>query len=105
MSLNELAENGDWDVVNEQIKRSKIKRVNWKKILGRSLTCAILELKKEGLNSNECFFVLKTGSPIASYINTHFSGKEKLLENLRISVSARYGESKTEEKILFGEDK
>jgi hypothetical protein len=24
----------DWDVVNEEIERSKIPRINWKKILG-----------------------------------------------------------------------
>lgn len=92
----------DWDVVNEQIERSKIRRVNWKGILGMSLTRAILELKKEGLTSGECFDVLKNGTKIKGFIETHFSAREKVIENLRISVSARYGESKTEQKILGG---
>lgn len=93
----------DWIVVNEQIERSKITRIKWKKILGVSLTRAILELKKEGLTSQECFTVLKDGSKLTDFINTHFSAREKVIENLRISVSARYGESKTEDKILRGE--
>jgi hypothetical protein len=90
----------DWDRVAEEIARSKIKRISWKKILGMSLTQAILELKKEGLTSDECYTVLRDGSKIAAYLKSHFSMKEDILKNLRISVSARYGESKTEAKIL-----
>jgi hypothetical protein len=93
----------DWEVVNEQIERSKITRIKWKKILGVSLTRAILELKKEGLNSQEVFHVLLHGSKLTEFVNTHFSAREKVIENLRISVSARFGESRTEEKILRGE--
>jgi len=93
----------DWMVVNEQIERSKITRIKWKKILGVSLTRAILELKKEGLSSQEVFHVLLHGSKLTEFVNTHFSAKEKVIENLRISVSARFGENKTAEKIRKGE--
>jgi hypothetical protein len=93
----------DWMVVNEQIERSKITRIKWKKILGVSLTRAILELKKEGLSSQEVFHVLLTGSKLTEFVNTHFSAREKVIENLRISVSARFGEANTEDKILRGE--
>lgn len=93
----------DWDVVNGAIERSKIVRIKWKSILGVSLTRAILELKRENLSSKEVFHVLLHGSKITEYLNTHFSAREKIIENLRISVSARFGESATEEKILRGE--
>ena len=93
----------DWDLVNAQIERSKIKRIKWKEILGMSLTKAILLLKKDGLNSNECFLMLKEQSKLTEYLEHHFSAREKIIENLRISVSARYGEAKTESKILRGE--
>ena len=92
----------DWIVVNEQIERSKITRIKWKKILGVSLTRAILELKKEGLNSQEVFHILLNGSKLTEFINTHLDAKEKIIENLKISVSARFGESKTADKILRG---
>lgn len=93
----------DWIVVNEQIERSKIKRIKWKEILGMSLTKAIFQFKKEGLSSKECFYVLLHGSKLTEYLKHHFSAREKVIENLRISVSVRYGESKTEDKILRGE--
>lgn len=93
----------DWDLVNEQIERSKIKRINWKSILGVSLTRAILELKKEGLSSEEVFHVLLHGSKLTDYLENQFSARDRVIEKLKISVSARFGESKTEDKILRGD--
>lgn len=93
----------DWAIIEGAIERSKIHRVKWKSILGVSLTRAILELKKENLSSEEVFHVLLHGSKITEYINTHFSAKEKVIENLRISVSARFGENNTAKKIERGE--
>jgi len=91
----------EWDIINNQIKRSKIKRVNWKEILGMSLTKAILLLKKENLSALECYTTLRDGTKIKQYLIHHFSEKEKILTNLYISVNARYGESKTE-ALIFG---
>jgi len=93
----------DWAVVNDAIDRSKITRIKWKSILGVSLTRAILELKREGLSSDEVFQVLLTGSRLTEFITSHFAEREKIIENLKISVSARFGESNTEDKILRGE--
>lgn len=93
----------EWIVINEQIERSKIIRIKWKKVIGMSLTKAILLLKKDGLTSEECFVMLRDESKITPFIKSQFEMREKILQNLKISVSARYGESKTEQKILMGE--
>ena len=92
----------DWIVIKEQIERSKITRIKWKKIFGMSLTQAILLFKKDGLTSEECFIMLRDESKLTPFIESHFEMRTKILNNLKISVSARYGEAKTEDKILRG---
>jgi len=67
-----------------------------------SLTQAILLFKKDGLTSEECFIMLRDESKLTPFIESHFEMRAKILQNLKISVSARYGESKTEDKILKG---
>lgn len=89
----------DWDIVNEQIERSKIIRYPWRKILGESLTIRIHKLKNKGHNSTEVKEILLRDRRIKEFIliNSHYEGK--IRENIIISVSARFGESKTAEKL------
>ena len=91
----------NWDVIKEQIDKSKIKRYPWKKILGNSLTEEILILRKQGNTAEETFNILKNNSEINKFIeNCGLEGK-KVIENIRISVHARYGENNTAKKIML----
>lgn len=84
-----------WGAVEEQIQRSRIRRINWRGIFGTTLTKAILSLMREGKTADQCAEILckkiceQTGEIT-----------ELQLKNLRISVCARYAEAKTEAKIL-----
>ena len=89
----------DWKVVNEQIKKSKIERFPWKSILGMSLTKAIKLNRLRGYNSYTTYNYILSNPKIQEYIKSFPNMKYKIIHNLRISVAARYGESKTEESI------
>ena len=89
----------EWDEVNQKIEISKIKRYPWKKMLGESLTARIHRLRNKGHNSDETYSILIRNPNIIKYINKNPLEAEKLLENLKISVCARFGESKTANKI------
>jgi hypothetical protein len=89
----------DWDLINEQIERSKITRYPWKKILGESLTSRIHRLKNKGHNSTEVKDILLKDQNINTFIRLNSPKEQKIRENLIISVSARFGESRTAEKI------
>jgi hypothetical protein len=93
-----------WDVVDDQIERSKIKRYPWKKVIGRSLTQEILFLKKKGLNVKETFEKLINDQRIESFIIDHESEAKNILKNIEISVHARYGENNTANKVMEREE-
>ncbi len=89
-----------WDVVDEQIERSKIKRFPWKKILGKSLTQEILLKKKQDLTVKETFEALANDERITNFILEYPKQEKDLIKNLEISVHARYGENNTAEKVM-----
>lgn len=91
-----------WGVIDEAIARSTIKRYNWNKVFGKSLTEEILRLKKDGYNVNETFIILKDDQRIRDFLHQHPNEMVKILENLKISVHARYGENNTANKIMEG---
>jgi len=90
----------EWDVVNEQIERSKIRRFNWKGILGVSLTEYILTLKRRGYTSKETMAIIMNNPRIRNRLLLSTpSIKQKMLDNIKISVCARYGEQNTARRI------
>lgn len=89
----------DWEHVGEQIDRSIIFRVPWKKLLGESLTSNILRLREKGYSSKEVYEILKESEDVKFYLRKNPKIKEKILENLKISVSARFGENKTSDRL------
>ncbi len=95
----------DWDVVNEQIDKSKIPRISWRRLLGESLTVRILRLRNKGHTSSEVKDILIRTIQIKKYIEDNPHLKERILNNINISVSARYGESKTAENVRKYYDK
>jgi hypothetical protein len=92
-----------WGVIDEAIEKSKIKRYRWKTFFKKSLTHVILELKNRGLNPKQAFQEIIKNEKIQKFIEQHLSEKDKMLENIRISVHARYGENNTAEKIMNGD--
>lgn len=91
--MNDAAQT--WGEVDAQIQRSKIRRINWRVLLGTTLTKAILELMREGKTAEQtveilCKKICETTDEITS----------DQLKNLRISVCARYAEARTEAKVL-----
>ncbi len=89
-----------WGVVDEAIERSKIKRYDWNGVFGKSLTQEILLLKKDGLGVGRTFEALSKDERVLKFIEDHKTEKKKILENLKISVHARFGETKTAQKIM-----
>ena len=92
----------EWDEINKKVEISKIKRFPWKKILGETLTARIHKLRNKGHNSDETYSILVRNHSIKNYCNNNPLEAQRLLENLKISVCARYGESKTAAKINEG---
>lgn len=92
-----------WGVIDEAIERSKIKRYDWHSVFGKSLTQEILLLKKDGLDVVKTFEALSKDPRVLSLIEDHKREKKKILTNLKIFVHARFGETKTAQKIMEGE--
>lgn len=86
-----------WDVVNEQISRSGIKRISWKPIFGETLTKVISGYYAEEFDADKTFETIK-----AILISKGFSvaNNSKMFDNLKISVCARYAEIKSESKKI-----
>lgn len=93
-----------WDEINKQVERSTIERYNWKKVFGNSLTQEILKLKKAGHDVAEAYKVLKEDKQVINFLDENKGKKRKILENLKISVHARYGENNTANKVMGEED-
>ena len=89
----------EWDEINKKVEISKIKRLPWKKILGESLTARIHKLRNKGHNSDEVYSILIRNPAVQEYCDQNPNEVQTLLENLKISVCARFGESRTAAKI------
>ena len=83
---------GDWEVVEEQIQRSKIKRYPYKKLLGVSLTRFILSCKANELSSHQTISQILSQPLIRAYLFENPEEHNNFLKNIQISVSARYSE-------------
>lgn len=81
-----------WErVIEPEIRRNKYPRVNWKALLGMSLTRAVAKCKAAGLNAEQTFKTLE-------YENPKFS--DELLRRMKIGVVARFGEMGTSQSEL-----
>ena len=89
----------DWDRVQKEIKRYKIKRFRWKTILGVSLTERILRLRNTGISSKLTIQSIMEDKGVQKYIECNPLDAEKMLDCIKISVCARYGENKTADKL------
>jgi len=87
-------------IIEDAIKRSKIKRYPWNTILGETLTKIILRSRKYGLSVDETYFQLVKNPKVIRFIEKHLLEQEKILENLKISVHARYIENNTAKKVM-----
>lgn len=84
----------EWDVVDEQIQRSKIKRFPYKSMIGQSLTDYIISCQREGLSSHQTIARLLKEQGIIDYLTENRFDTHKLQENIRISVCARFSEER-----------
>ena len=75
---------GDWKTVEAEINRSKIKRYNWKALLGQSLSSYIAANKAIGLNAAQIYEQIRK--------LTFYNLTEEADRRLKISLSARFGE-------------
>lgn len=72
-----------WKIVEEQMKKNKTDRFNWKSIFGMSLTKLIAQMKSRGLNADQVFEEITRKNNL----------NNELQRRLKIGLSARYGES------------
>ena len=96
---NDTYPNENWDDVNNQIKRSHIKRYKWDQILGESLTKRILKLRNKEVSVEETIKIISNLKGVNEFLEDNPREETNLLKNLRINVHARYGENKTSEGI------
>ena len=89
----------EWPEINTQIAKSKIKRYPWSGIFGVSLTELILTMKNQGYTSDEVTETIYKNSKLKAYAEKNFMEAEKIHDNIRISVCARFGENNSAERI------
>lgn len=80
----------EWSIINAQIKRSKIFRINWKELFGKTLTKKVSELYAKGYTNKEAYQAL------SNELAWKGISARKYYENLKIGVAARFGEIKSE---------
>jgi len=88
-----------WGEIDKHIERSKIKRYDWNKVFGQSLTKTILEIKKQGFDVEQTYTMIVGSDKVQKFIENN-KEKNKILENIKISVHARFGENNTAEKVM-----
>lgn len=97
--MNQQTLNNEWNVVNEQIDISRIKRYSWKKMLGESLTSRIHRLRNKGHTSKEVIYIIQNTIQIKDFVENNPQERFKVMENITISVCARFGENNTAQRI------
>lgn len=80
-----------WDVVEEQMEKNKMPRINWKALLGMSLTRAVARFKAAGLDGDLIYKTL---------IFEHPELTDEMKRRLKIGVAARCGEMATSQSEL-----
>lgn len=86
---------GNWDIIDEQIQRSKIKRFDYKSLLGKTLTEVITDYKNKGLDSSKTTILINDTLAQKGITQTN------IFRKVRISVCARYGEQNASMKRLL----
>jgi len=87
------------EVIDKAINKSKIRRFPWNQVLGMTLTKAIHICRNNGMNVNETFFELRKNENLLKFIKDNPILRNKIIENLEISVHARFGESNSAEDL------
>jgi predicted nucleic acid-binding Zn ribbon protein len=75
--------NGCWAIIRKEIKRSKIKRISWKKTLGMSLNKKVAILKGIGMDSQMVYQNI-----LSEKSGLNYEQKRRL----KIGICARFGE-------------
>ena len=88
-----------WEELDKHIKKSRIKRYQWKKIIGETLTKRILRLRKKGLTIEETIESISRLPGVIEFVKMFPEEDKNMAKNIKINVHARYGENKTSEKI------
>jgi len=99
-----LEDDGVWDEIDEQINKSTIKRYPWKKVFGSSLTKQILTFKKHGFTVDETISAIEKDPAFIKFLEERSHEQDKIIENIKISVNARYGENNTAKKVMGESD-
>ena len=75
----------------EAVERSKIPRINWKRLLGRTMHKYVLDKRKEGYKKDDIiFFILKEcREKPGEWIGWDFAD---VVKNVKIGVSTRLAE-------------
>lgn len=89
----------EWEFIKTNIERSTIKRYPYKQLLGISLTNYILQCKKQGLSSHETIRKIINENDIMLYMMDNEHEAQKLYDNIKISVCARFSEERTRGRI------
>lgn len=84
----------EWDVINEEIDHSRIKRFPYKTIFGETLTSRITNYRLNGLTKEAVYDLIK--KDIQDLLTEE--GKTEVYKRLWISVCARFGEQKSFKK-------
>jgi hypothetical protein len=84
-----------WDVINEQITRTTINRYNWKELIGMTLTKKASTMYAEGKSADEAIKI------VSKQLQARGIKEPKIFENLKIGISARYGEIKSEQNTIL----
>lgn len=81
----------NWDFVKKQIDKNTYPRINWRDLIGMSLTRACAKFKAVGLTSLQAYDIL---------CSEHPNWSNEVKRRLKIGVAARFGEMGTSQKEL-----
>jgi len=89
----------DWNIITQSIDNSKIKRFNYKKILGESLTAFVTKFKILGYTSADIKETIFQLPSVQNFLIHNPSIKQDFIKNVNISVSSRFAEQNTLERF------
>ena len=89
-----------FEAVETKIANTKIKRFDWNFILGMTLKRKILILMKQGYNEEEVYREIMRDRGLERFMSDNNHLVNKICDNLKTSISARFGKTKSAEMIL-----
>jgi len=84
----------EWEHIETKIQQSKIPRIPYKKIIGKSLTEFITECRAEGLSSHQTMAKFMGLDEVKIFKMKNPHQIERLFKNIKTSVCARFSEQK-----------